>query len=113
MKYRASSPARAAAARRSRRWAGSAPQLSSRPSAKWALPATDTEAAPFILWLATIQCIESKQDLASLAPKNCFIPAKPVERIAGQIGEAQKATRGRWRDQRILAQSGAHFLFRL
>ena len=65
------------------------------------------------LVFATIQCIESKQDLASLAPKNCFIPAKPVERIAGQIGEAQKATRGRWRDQRILAQSGAHFLFRL
>ena len=50
------------------------------------LPATDTETAPSLLWFATIQCIESKQDLAGLAPKDCFIPAKPVERIAGQIG---------------------------
>ena len=55
-------------------------------------PATDTETAPSLLWFATIQCIESKQDLASLAPKDCFIPAKPVERVAGQIGQTQKAT---------------------
>ena len=47
------------------------------------LPATDTETAPSVLWFATIQCIESKQDLAGLAPKGCFIPAKPVERIGG------------------------------
>jgi len=78
------------------------------------LPATDTEAATSILWFATIQCIESKQDLTSLAPKNCFIPATPVVRIAGQIGEAQKATRevggeinGFW------PRAGPHFQFRL
>jgi hypothetical protein len=47
------------------------------------LPAPDTEAAPSLLWFATTQCIESKQDLAGLAPKGCFIPAKPVERIGG------------------------------
>ena len=56
------------------------------------LPAADTETAPSLLWVATIQCIESKQDLAGLAPKDCFIPAKPVERVAGQIGQTQKAT---------------------
>ena len=56
------------------------------------LPATDTETASSLLWLATIQCIESKQDLAGLAPKDCFVSAKPVERVAGQIGQTQKAT---------------------
>ncbi len=56
------------------------------------LRATDTETASSILWFATIQCIESKQDLAGLAPKDCFIPAKPVERVTGQIGQTQKAT---------------------
>ena len=56
------------------------------------LPITDTETAPSLLWFATIQCIESKQDLAGLAPKDCFIPAKPIERVAGQIGKTQKAT---------------------
>ena len=50
------------------------------------LPAVDTETAAFLLWFAAIQCIESKQDLAGLAPKDCFIPAKPIERVAGQIG---------------------------
>jgi len=38
------------------------------------------------LWFATIQGIESKQDLAGLAPKDCFIPAQPVERVAWEIG---------------------------
>ena len=33
-----------------------------------------------------------KQDLADLAPKDCFIAAKSVERVAGQIDETQKAT---------------------
>ncbi len=51
------------------------------------LPTTATEPAPSLLWLATIQCIESEQDLAGLA----FIPAKPVERVVGQIGQPQKA----------------------
>jgi len=37
------------------------------------LPATDTETASSILWFATIQCIESKQDLAGLASKDRFI----------------------------------------
>src|ERR1700681_1783451 len=56
------------------------------------LPATDTVTAPSILWFATIQCVEGKQDLADLAPEDGFIPAEPVEREVGQIGEAQKAT---------------------
>jgi hypothetical protein len=51
-----------------------------------------TKTTPSILRLATIQCIESKQDLAGLAPKDCFILAKPVERVAWQIGQTQKAT---------------------
>ena len=57
------------------------------------LPVADTETAPSLLWLATIQCIESKQDLAGLAPKGCFISAEAIEREVGQIGETQKATR--------------------
>ena len=56
------------------------------------LPAADPETAPSFLWFATIQCIESKQDLAGLTPKDCFIAAKPVERVAGQIGQPQKGT---------------------
>jgi hypothetical protein len=27
-----------------------------------------------------------------LVPKDCFIPGKPVERVAGQIGQTQEAT---------------------
>ena len=78
------------------------------------LPAMDTETAASFLWFAAIQCIESKQDLAGLAPKDCFIPAKPVERVAGQIGQTQKATcERRWRDQPVLAPSWAGLLFRL
>ncbi len=49
--------------------------------------------APSLVWFAAIQRIESKQDLTGLAPKGCFVPAKSVERVAGQMGEAQKATR--------------------
>ena len=56
------------------------------------LPATDTQTALSLLWFATMQCIESKQDLAGLAPKDCFISAKSVERVGGQIGQTQKAT---------------------
>jgi hypothetical protein len=56
------------------------------------LPATDTETTPSLLWFATMQCIESKQDLSGLAPKDCLIPAQPVERVARQIGKTQKAT---------------------
>ena len=37
-----------------------------------------------------VTCID--KDLAGLAPKDCFIPAEPVERVVGQIGETQKAT---------------------
>jgi hypothetical protein len=53
---------------------------------------TDTETTPSLLWFPAIQCIESKQDLAGLAPKERFIPAKPVKRVARQIGQTQKAT---------------------
>ncbi len=28
-----------------------------------------------------------------MAPKGCFIPAEAIERVVGQIGETQKATR--------------------
>jgi hypothetical protein len=55
--------------------------------------AADAETTPSILRFAPIQCVEGKQDLADLAPKDCFIPAEPVECKVGQIGEAQKATR--------------------
>jgi hypothetical protein len=51
------------------------------------------ETAPSISRLAAIQGVEGKQDLADLAPKDGFIPAEPVERQVGQIGEAQKAAR--------------------
>ena len=54
-------------------------------------PATDTETAPSVLWFATIQCIESKQDLAGLAPKGCFVSAEAIEREVGQIGETERA----------------------
>ena len=37
------------------------------------LPITDTETVSSLLWFATIQGIESKQDLGGLAPKDCFI----------------------------------------
>jgi hypothetical protein len=43
------------------------------------------------LWFAAI--IKRKQDLADLAPKGCFISAEAVERVVGQVGETQKATR--------------------
>ena len=49
--------------------------------------------APAILRFSTIQGVEGKQDLADLAPKDGLIPAEPVEREVGQIGEPQKATR--------------------
>ena len=57
------------------------------------LLAADTETAPSIPWFAAIQGIKSKKDLAGLAPKGCFISAEAVERVVGQIGETQKATR--------------------
>ena len=57
------------------------------------MPATGMETAPSILRFVAIQGVEGKQDLADLAPKDGFIPAEPVEREVGQIGEAQKATR--------------------
>jgi hypothetical protein len=71
----------------------------SRPSGRWrrpvgprsSIPATYTVTAPSILWFATIQCVEGKQDLADLAPQDRFIPAEPIEREAGQIGQAQEA----------------------
>ena len=49
--------------------------------------------APSIPWFAAIQDIKSKKDLAGLAPEGCFISAEAVERVVGQIGETQKATR--------------------
>ena len=52
-----------------------------------------TETAPSILRFAAIQCVEGKQELADLAPKNGFVPAEPVVRAARQIGEPQEAAR--------------------
>ena len=57
------------------------------------LPAADVKTAPSLLWFATIQGIEGKQDPAGLAPKGCFIPTEAIEREVGQISETQKATR--------------------
>ena len=45
------------------------------------------------MWFAAVQGIESKQDLADLAPKRCFVAAEAIEREVGQIGQTQKATR--------------------
>jgi len=56
-------------------------------------PAAETETSASVLWFAAIQCIESKQDLPSLAPEGNFVSAEAVERIVGQIGETQKTTR--------------------
>ena len=50
------------------------------------LPATDTGTAPSLLRFTAIQYIESKQDLAGLAPQRCFISAETIEREVGQIG---------------------------
>ena len=57
------------------------------------MPAAEVEMATSVLRSSSAQCIERKHDLASLTPKNGFVSAKPVERIAWQIGETQKATR--------------------
>ena len=79
--------------RRSHRWVGPLGSIVVACMSRQFVPATDTGTAPSILWFATIQCVEGKKDLADLAPKDRFIPAEPVEREVGQIGEAQKATR--------------------
>ena len=57
------------------------------------VPAAEVEMATSVLRSSSAQCIERKHDLASLTPKDSFVSAKPVERIAWQIGETQKATR--------------------
>ena len=57
------------------------------------LSTAETEAAPSIPWFAATQYIKCKQNLAGLARKGFFISAEAVERIVGQIGETQKATR--------------------
>src|SRR5208282_1060438 len=72
-----------------------------------------TETTASLLWFATIQRIESKQDLACLAPKGSFISAEAVEREVRQIGETQKATRelsGGTNDRsvRFWARAGRH-----
>ncbi len=56
-------------------------------------PAAATETAPPLLWFATIQRVEGKQDLADLTPKNGFVAAEPIQSEVGQISETQKATR--------------------
>jgi hypothetical protein len=45
------------------------------------------------LWFAAIQAIERIEDLASLAPKGCFIAAQTIDRVIGQIAEPQETTR--------------------
>jgi hypothetical protein len=52
-----------------------------------------TEIAPSVLWSAAIQGIKRNQDLADLAPKDCFVAAEAVERVVGQIGKTQIAPR--------------------
>ena len=46
-----------------------------------------------IVRFAPVQCIERKQDSASLVPKGCFIPAESIKREIGQVGETQKTAR--------------------
>ena len=43
-----------------------------------------------LLRFAAIKGFERVEDLASLAPKGCFIAAKAVERGVGQIGLTRK-----------------------
>src|SRR5439155_1030898 len=57
----------------------------------WA--AAHAKTGPSFPWLATIQGGERKEDLASLAPKRCFIPAQSIERVARQVSETQIALR--------------------
>ena len=57
------------------------------------MSAAEMETAASFLWFAAIQDIEHKQDLAGLAPKGRIVSAEAIERIVGQIGETQKATR--------------------
>jgi hypothetical protein len=52
-----------------------------------------SETPPSLLWLAAIQIVERKQNLPGLAPKDSFIATKAVERIVGEIAEAQETTR--------------------
>ena len=62
---------------------------------------------PFSCGLRRSNASRANRNLA--APKNCFISAKLVERIVGQIGEAQKSnTRGRWREPRHGGGRSAH-----
>jgi hypothetical protein len=49
--------------------------------------------APSLVWVAAIQAVERKQDLADLAPKSDFISAEAVKYIVGQIGATHKAAR--------------------
>ncbi len=39
-----------------------------------------------VLGFAAIQGVKRNQYLADLAPKDCFIAAKAVQRVVGQIG---------------------------
>ena len=57
------------------------------------VPIAEEEMATSVLRSLSAQCIERNHGLASLTPKDGFVPAKPVERMAWQIGETQKATR--------------------
>ena len=57
------------------------------------LPVAGMEMALPILWFAAIQSIKRNQDLADLARKVYFVAVEAVERVVGQIGETQKATR--------------------
>ena len=41
-------------------------------------------------WLSSVQALQRKQDLTGLTPKSGLIAAQPIERIAWQIGQANK-----------------------
>ena len=57
------------------------------------MPIAEVEMVTSVLGSSSAQFIERKHNLASLTPKDGFVSAKPVERMAWQIGETQKATR--------------------
>ena len=62
------------------------------PDASECLSAGKTETPHSLLWFASIQIVERKQNLPGLAPKNSFIATEAVESIIRQIAEPQEAT---------------------
>src|SRR4051794_25860274 len=52
---------------------------------------TQPRTVPPVPWFAVVQCVEGKNSLGCLTPKTGFVTAQPVQRVARQVSEAQKA----------------------